>query len=79
MASSWTSSIASAAGEILDDFEDSPSLRRHLEENLEHLYTRAVKQAIREMKLPHSRCEEIPVRCPYTLDELLEGTPEDSQ
>ena len=75
---SWRSSIVSAQEEILDGIEDSPSLRSLLKKNLENVYGRAVKRAVREMGLPASRAKEIPVRCPYTINELLDGTPEDS-
>jgi hypothetical protein len=77
--SSWRSSIVSAQGEILDDLEDSPSLRRYLEQDLGREYARAVNEAQREMGLPASRAKELPAQCPYTLTELLEGTPEDSK
>jgi hypothetical protein len=47
-----------------------------LEESLETLYQRAVKDAIYETRLPRSRTDAIPAVCPWTLDELLEGEPE---
>ena len=72
--SSWRRSIAGARAEIEDAIEDSPSLRRHLEETLERTYRRAVKQALDETNLAAKAAElAIPETCPYTLDELLEG------
>jgi hypothetical protein len=56
--------------------DHSPSLKRYLEESLETLYQRAVKDAIYETRLPRSRTDAIPAVCPWTLDELLEGEPE---
>ncbi|HYW42267.1 MAG TPA: DUF29 domain-containing protein [Bryobacteraceae bacterium] len=73
---SWRTSIANAQIEIVFKLEDSPSLRRYLEEKLERAWLIAVKTAILETNLPRARHSEIPEKCPYTLDELLEGIPE---
>ena len=71
---SWRRSIADARAEIEDLMERSPSLRRHLEENLEKVYGRAIKQALDETNLKsQAKTLAIPQKCPYTLDELLEG------
>ena len=43
--SSWRRSIVGARDEVEDLMEGSPSLRRHLQENLEKTYRRAVKSA----------------------------------
>ena len=69
---SWQNSIANARDEILDDFYDSPSLRRHLEDSLERVYRRAVTEALQEMELEEHR-EELPEHCPWNLEELLSG------
>ena len=54
--------------------ESSPSLRRHLDENLQKIYRAAVRDALEETNLTaHARDFDIPKECPYTLDELLEG------
>lgn len=54
--------------------ESSPSLRRHLAENLQKIYRRAVRDAQQETNLTeHARDFDIPKECPYTLDELLDG------
>ena len=75
--SSWRGSILDAQEEILDELEDSPSLRRYLEENLQRTYTRAVRVAAAdEMHLTKSQAAEIPAECPYTLADLLEGSPQ---
>jgi len=71
---SWRESIVGARDEIEDLLERSPSLRRHLEENLESTYRRAVKSALDETNLKSkTRTLDIPEKCPYTLQELLEG------
>ena len=69
---SWQNSIASARDEILDDFYDSPSLRRHLKDSLERVYRRAVTEALQETGLEEHR-EELPEHCPWNLEELLSG------
>jgi uncharacterized protein DUF29 len=72
--SSWRESVVSARDEIEDLMERSPSLRRHLEETLESTYRRAVKSALDETNLQsQAKKLDIPEKCPYTLDELLEA------
>jgi hypothetical protein len=67
---SWASSIENARQQILDELEDSPSLRPYLEENLQKIYGQAVKQAVIETGVKASVAEQ----CPYTLDQLLSST-----
>jgi len=74
--SSWQKSITDSKSKILLDLEDAPSLRRHLEARLELIWRLAIKQAIVETNLPPARHSEIQDRCPYTIEELLEGNPE---
>ena len=71
---SWRGSIVSARIEILDHISDSPSLRRHAETSLQRIYREAVELALAQTNLT-ARAKElnIPAKCPYTLDELLEG------
>jgi hypothetical protein len=73
--SSWQTSIANARAEILDRLKFAPSLRGYLAKDLEAAYTRAVEDAMDEMDLPASQAAEIPHRCPYTLDQLLQRKP----
>ena len=69
---SWLHSIADAQATILQAFEDSPSLRRRLEVNLQKTYEAAVRQALRETRLRARAADlDIPATCPYALDELL--------
>jgi len=71
---SWRGSIVSARIEILDHITDSPTLRRHAETNLPRIYREAVELALAETNLAARAKElDIPVKCPYTLDDLLEG------
>jgi hypothetical protein len=67
---SWRASIVDAGREISIDLEDSPSLGRHLAENLEEVYRRAVRYAKRETGVTET---PLPSTCPWTLDELLHG------
>jgi hypothetical protein len=71
---SWRSSIVDARREILIKLEDSPSLKRHLAENLQKIYRAAVRDALDKTNLmEHVKDFDIPRECTYTLDELLEG------
>jgi hypothetical protein len=75
-AASWRALITSARAEIEPKLDSSPSLRTDLEESLEALYKRAIRDAIYETKLSRNRADEIPPDCPWTLEELLGGEPE---
>jgi hypothetical protein len=72
---SWRSSIIDAQREIFFAVKRSPSLKRFLADVLDETYQRALKDAIEEMDLPRKRAAEIPPKCPWPLDELLEGKP----
>jgi len=75
--SSWLHSIGSARRALEDRLQDSPSLRRYLEENLARFYRQAVADAFFETKLAKRAAGlDIPADCPYTLDELLGPDPE---
>ena len=64
----WRESIDTSRDEISDIIADSPSLRSFLEENLVEIYLRALREALFETGL---RSADLPVQCPYSLDELL--------
>jgi len=71
---SWRSSVVDARREILLTLEDSPSLRRHLSENLQKLYREGVRDALDETGLSEKKKQlGIPESCPWTLSELLDG------
>ena len=65
---SWQTSITEARQALLDDIDDSPSLRLHLEENLQKLYRRAIEAALVETRLDY---DPLPNACPWDLDTLL--------
>jgi len=69
---SWRASIVDAGAEILNFLDDSPSLARHLDENLNRVYLLAVRQALRETRVKDPKPWNT---CPWTLDELLHGDP----
>ena len=72
--SSWRRSIAEGRAEVEFKLEDSPSLRRYAEQNLERIWRKAVKNALFETG--HAGREkdlDIPANCPYTLDDILDG------
>jgi hypothetical protein len=72
--SSWRRSVLAAQREIEFLLEDSPSLRRYLQENLQKIYRRAVRDAFKETGVTGSEKDlGIPETCPYSLAELLEG------
>jgi len=73
--SSWRSSITDALIQIAGELDQSPSLRRYLEQSLGRSWKLARRLAISETELPRSRHSEIPDHCPYTIEELLEGDP----
>jgi Domain of unknown function DUF29 len=71
---SWRRSIADGRGEIEFRFDDSPSLRRYAEENLQKIYRRAVRDALMETGLTEQSASlDLPADCPYTLEDLVES------
>ncbi len=78
--SSWRHSITDARREILSRLRTSPSLRRFAEEILAITYKDAVSDALFETGLASRRASlNIPDRCPYTLEDLLESDQLDPQ
>lgn len=71
--SSWRRSIAEGRAEVEFRLEDSPSLRRYAEQNLESIWHKAVKNALFETGQTEREDLDIPANCPYTLDDLLGG------
>ena len=61
---------ASARFEIRNDIRDSPSLRRHLEDNLHLIYGDAVEEALVQM---NRQAADLPAECPWTVDQLMDG------
>ena len=65
----WRHSIVQSQDRILGRLHDSPSLRRFLEEELQDIYTRAVRGALFETGVKNP---VLPERCPFTVDQLLD-------
>jgi hypothetical protein len=71
---SWRRSIADGRSEIEFRFDDSPSLRRYAEKDLQKIYSRAVRDALVETGLTARRGSlNLPQECPYTLEDLIES------
>jgi hypothetical protein len=68
-AASWANTISTQRRELRLILDDSPSLQRHLRQELDRIYTRAVKDAVRQTKLPR---DPFPQQCPYTLEQVLD-------
>lgn len=66
---SWLDSITDARTQISLAIEDSPSLKNHPAEQLEHSYQRARRQAAKQTGMPLS---VFPEECPYSLELVLE-------
>jgi hypothetical protein len=72
--SSWPRSITQGRAGISYRLDDSPSLRRYLEDSLKTIYERAVNDALFETGLAEERKTlDLPSQCPYELKELLEA------
>jgi hypothetical protein len=69
----WQVSIANARKEILNNIEEAPSLRKHLEESVDRVYSLAVRLAVLEAEEKNDR--RAWSTCPWTLDKLLHGDP----
>lgn len=71
---SWLHSITNGREEVEYRFDDSPSLRRYAEKNLQKIYRRAVRDALVETGLTAQRANlNLPADCPYTLEDLIES------
>ena len=50
----------------------SPTLRRELVANMDHVYERARRNAARDLQQDKVAERELPTDCPYTLDQILD-------
>ena len=66
---SWASTIAEQRDAIADSLTQSPSLRRHVGDQLADSYRRAARRAALETGLA---IRQFPSRCPYTVAQLLD-------
>lgn len=65
---SWLLTIDHQRDEIEALLLDSPSLRRELEDTLETIYPKALRDACRETGLPKTA---FPSSCPFAIEEIL--------
>ncbi|MEH2233699.1 MAG: DUF29 domain-containing protein [Nostoc sp.] len=67
---SWVNTISNCRNQIQDCLEDTPSLRRLLEdwEWIQKYYRRARRDAANETQKP---IETFPLECPFTMEQLL--------
>ena len=68
----WRRSITEGRSAIEYKIDDSPSLRRYAEGNLQKIYRRAVRDALAETGISCKQAN-LPEECPYTLYDLLES------
>ncbi|MFI3217624.1 MAG: DUF29 domain-containing protein [Methylococcales bacterium] len=75
---SWSRTIDEQRDQINDGLIENPSLKPYATEAIEKSYSRAVKLAHKETKLPIST---FPTQCLYTQDQLLDENfyPDDSK
>ncbi|KAB0682614.1 DUF29 domain-containing protein [Aureimonas leprariae] len=64
---SWLLTIGRERDKIEDREEDNRSLRREAQELVDGVYSKAVREAARETKLPR---DAFPALCPYTVEQL---------
>ena len=65
---SWQGSIDEQRVQLLEQVEESPSLKKNLEESITKSYPKAVALAIKETKLLP---KTFPKTCPYSIEQLL--------
>jgi len=66
---SWQTTIVEQRFQIIDQLEESPSLKRQLLESAIKAYPKAVELAVKETGLAKST---FPNKCPYTIEQLLD-------
>jgi hypothetical protein len=66
---SWRGSIREQRIQILEQLEESPSLRNNLAESVVKSYPKALTLAIDETGLP---IKTFPQNCPYAIEQLLD-------
>jgi hypothetical protein len=66
---SWRHSIVQSQDRISGRLQDSPSLKRFLEQELQDIYIRAIRGALFETGVKNPG---LPEQCPFRLDQLLD-------
>jgi len=71
--SSWDATISNCWDKIEDCLEDSPSLKRFLQDSewIKKYYRRACRDAAKETSKP---VEIFPTECPYIIEQILDRT-----
>ena len=77
MKGSWYSSAIEHRQRVLDNLEDTPSLKRFLPEGIKKSYPDARKLAIKEGKLarfgvPVPQEDNYPTSCPFSIEQILD-------
>jgi hypothetical protein len=67
---SWSRTIREQRSKIAYILDDSPSLRRELQSDMDRAYRAAVHEAQQQTGLPAAA---FPADCPYSLDQILHG------
>jgi hypothetical protein len=68
---SWLATIQVQRLDVSELLEENPSLKSYLEEALQKAYAKGVILAVKETELPSST---FPVKCPYSLTEILDNS-----
>jgi len=68
---SWKGSIVEQRQQIKKLFKISPSLKRHIDDNISESYNDAVEYASIETGIPES---DFPQTCPYSFEQMLDKT-----
>lgn len=66
---SWKGSIVEQRQQIKKLFKISPSLKRHIDDNIAESYNDAVEYASIETGIPES---DFPQTCPYSFEQILD-------
>jgi len=66
---SWKGSIVEQRQQIKKLFKISPSLKRHIDDNISESYNDAVEYASIETGIPES---DFPQTCPYSFEQILD-------
>jgi hypothetical protein len=69
---SWKNSVENARDELIDLFEQSPSLKNKVGEVLPKAYKRAVREAANEMGYDEGEQTLFPHQCPWAFEQLMD-------
>jgi hypothetical protein len=77
MKGSWYSSVLEHRQRVLDSLDNTPSLKRYLEENVDQAYLNVRKLAIKGYRLARYGVQtpeesEYPTECPFEISQILD-------